>query len=177
MLLQKAAQDFQFELITLSDYLEQEKRISSTWIRELLKNGNLEQAQLLLGHPVSISGHVCQGDQRGRTWGIPTANILLHHKTLPFTGIFIVEFKILNQSAKTYHGAASLGIRPMFSEPRGILEVHLLDFSGDFIWFSSRSDFLKKLRDEEIFSTEAELIQQIHEDIKQCRVFFNECLS
>lgn len=166
----KAAKIYHFKLVTIENILFESQRISSTWVREALANSEFKLAESLLGRPFAFLGRVIHGDKRGRTWGIPTANIALHRLTLPLKGIFLVKVKIIHPIEKGdkpfYFGVASIGYRPMYHTPKGLLEIHLFDFNANLYGALIQVIILKKIRDEEFFASESELIQQIHCDIE-----------
>lgn len=171
-LLEMAAQKYGFELFSIEPYLLNGERVSSTKIRSLLSQGKMFEASQLLGHSFFIMGHVGYGDQRGRKWGFPTANIILSNRKVPIQGIFAV--KLLNLDSKeNYLGVASIGIRPMYYEPKGILEVHLLNFKGNLYGKKVKVIFLKKIRDEMKFSDEIQLVKQIENDVTQAQNYFS----
>jgi riboflavin kinase/FMN adenylyltransferase len=135
------------------------KRVSSSKLREALSLGNLNLAKNLLGRHYSISGKVVYGEQRGRIMGFPTANIHMFHNRPPIKGVFAVK---LNQK----FGVANLGTRPTV---KGIsklqLEVHILNFSKDLYGQYVHITFLKKIRDEIKFESIEALKVQIKKDI------------
>ena len=141
-------------------------RISSTLIRNLLANDNLEEANKYIGRPYSISGKVVHGEKRGRKIGFPTANIHMNHNRPPLKGVFAVKFQ-------NHFGVANLGIRPSIKGERKLqLEVHLLNFSSDLYGQHARVIFLKKLRDEKKFKSLDELKEQIKLDVINAKHFF-----
>lgn len=149
------------------DYMGDGVRVSSTLIRQNLQQGDLERATFNLGRPYSICGRVIVGDGRGRQWGIPTANVVLHRESLPISGVFRVRVKLNEQF---YDGVANIGRRPTVDGSLKLsLEVHLFDFNqsiyGEFIHVF----FIEKLRDEKKFSSVDELINQIHQDIERAK--------
>jgi len=143
-------------------------RISSTSIRNLLANDNLEEANKFMGRPYSISGKVVHGEKRGRQIGFPTANIHMKHNRPPLKGVFAVKFQ-------NYFGVANLGIRPSIKgESKLQLEVHLLNFSSDLYDQHVNVIFLKKLRDEKKFKSLDELKEQIKLDVIKAKLFFEK---
>jgi len=108
-------------------------KISSTQIRDALKQGQPDVAARLLGHHWSIEGRVEHGDKRGRTIGFPTANMELVDCLKPAFGIYAARAKVLeNDNVVSAHdGVSSFGIRPMFEVDRPLLETYLFDFDGD----------------------------------------------
>ena len=108
-------------------------KISSTRIREALQAGRPEDAARLLGHFWSVEARIEHGDGRGRTIGVPTANMRLVDCLKPAFGIYAVRASILEDDhvVARHDGVASFGIRPMFETPTPLLETYLFDFSGD----------------------------------------------
>jgi riboflavin kinase / FMN adenylyltransferase len=106
--------------------------ISSTQIRAALTEGRPRDAAAMLGHWHRIEGEVLHGEKRGRELGYPTANMSVDGLHLPRLGVYAVLVDILTGPQQgTYHGAASLGVRPMFGQNRPNLEAFLFDFNGD----------------------------------------------
>ena len=141
------------------------KRVSSTHVRDALSSGDLILARELLGRHYSISGKVIHGDHRGREMGYPTANIHMFHNRPPIKGVFAVK---LNEK----FGVANLGTRPTI---KGILklhlEVHVLNFSKDLYGQHVHITFLKKIRDEIKFESIENLKIQIKKDIINAEIF------
>ena len=170
-MLKQAAPACGFEVHAMQSVVADGVRVSSTAVREALKDGQMERAQRLLGRPYSISGRVIKGDQFGRKLGFPTANILMKHNRPALSGIFAVEVQGLG--AHALPGAASLGVRPTVkSVPQPCLEVHLLDFSGDIYGSHLQVDFLHKLRDEEKYADVETLKRAIAQDVTNTREYF-----
>jgi riboflavin kinase/FMN adenylyltransferase len=108
-------------------------KISSTQIRDALKQGQPDVAARLLGHYWSVEARVEHGDKRGRTIGFPTANMKLVDCIKPAFGIYAVRAKVLEDDriASTHDGVSSFGLRPMFEVDTPLLETYLFDFDGD----------------------------------------------
>ncbi|MDP0590292.1 MAG: bifunctional riboflavin kinase/FAD synthetase [Candidatus Endonucleobacter bathymodioli] len=138
------------------------KRISSTRVRYALAAGRLEEANQLLGHPLTIIGRVIKGQQLGRELGYPTANIrIARHKT-PTTGVFAVNVYFEN---KCYNAVANVGVRPTVMASMPLLEVHILDFHGDLYGLELRVEFIEKIRDERKFDSLEALTKAISSDV------------
>ncbi len=138
--------------------------ISSTKIRALLQNGNVEKAIKFLERPYSIEGTVIVGDRRGENLGFPTANILPDnsHKLIPADGVYCVKVSINEQQS---FGMLNIGVKPTFgSESKQIIEVNIFNFDGDLYGNKIRVHFLKRLRDEKKFSSKEDLINQLEHD-------------
>lgn len=146
-------------------------RASSTAVRGALADGDMAAASRLLGHPYGITGRVVGGDRLGRELGFPTANVRMSLNRPPLMGIFAVE--VHGVGTAPLAGAASLGVRPTVTDARKpVLEVFLLDFSGDLYRRRLRVDFLHKLRDEAKYPTLEALKTQIALDVQATRGFF-----
>lgn len=169
--LKEAGSRLGFEVESLPTISVENKRASSTAVREALAAGDMQHARALLGRPYSISGHVMHGNKLGRQIGFPTANIQLQHNRPPLSGIFAVEVYGLNGAP--LQGVASLGTRPTVHENgRPTLEVFIFDFRDDLYGRRLRVDFLRKLRDEEKYPDLDLLIAQINRDVDNARAFF-----
>lgn len=103
--------------------------VSSTRIRAALGQGDVALAARLMSRPFTIRGTVVHGDKRGRTIGVPTANMLLGDYVRPRYGVYAVRARL--PDGRWQDGVANLGVRPMFDPPKELLETWLLDWSGD----------------------------------------------
>jgi riboflavin kinase/FMN adenylyltransferase len=143
---------------------------SSTHIRELLAEGDVDGAAALLGRPHEVRGTVVEGDRRGRELGFPTANVAVPGRVcLPADGIYAgtyVDAKGVERPA-----AISLGRRPTFyvDAQMSLLEAHLLDFDGDLYGQPAKVRFVERLRGEERFDSVEALVDQIERDVEQTR--------
>lgn len=138
-----------------------EVKISSTRIREALRDGKPEVAAKLLGHWWTVEGRVEQGDKRGRTIGFPTANVSLEGYLEPALGVYAVRVEIAGRS---YDGVANFGRRPTFDKKDVLLEVHIFDFSSDIYGQQIVVSFIGYLRPETKFSGLDALKAQIAKD-------------
>jgi len=158
------------ELQLLNDHHTNIK-ISSSEIRELLKNGEIEKANNHLYKKFSISGIVIQGDQRGRTIGIPTANLQFPENIIKIPyGVYAVQIKL---SEQTLFGIVNFGMRPTFNKPTSILEVHIFDFDEDIYDKEIEVVFFNKIRDEKKFDGIKELLNQVSLDITVAKKILN----
>jgi riboflavin kinase/FMN adenylyltransferase len=141
---------------------------SSTRIRAHLREGDLAAAERLLGRHWDVDGIVIHGAKRGRTIGVPTANIHPDIALPVSAGIYAVTLSVEGGAPK--HAVASLGTNPTFVDSGGlVLEVHVLDFDGDLYDRRVRTTFVEKLRDEAKFESVDALIAQIQLDIEAAR--------
>jgi riboflavin kinase / FMN adenylyltransferase len=168
--LREAGAKYGFGVIEKGSFLVRGCRVSSSKIRQLLQQGALTEAQQLLGRPYSVTARVVYGDQRGREWGFPTANLPLFRSVPPVQGVFAV--KVFGQDFAA-EGVASIGFRPVFKLKKPLLEVHILDFDRMIYGQRLRVEFLHKIRDEADFKSLDALKQRIQEDVIAARVFFD----
>jgi len=172
VMLKRAAPRLGFEVAALASVMLEGGRVSSTALRQALAAGELERAGRLLGRTYSISGRVVAGDGLGRKLGFPTANVQMKHNRPPLSGIFAV--RLHGAAAEPLRSVASLGVRPTVKQQGApVLEVHVLDFSGDLYRRHVRVEFLHKLRDEEKYADLATLTKQIALDVENTRNYFS----
>ena len=144
--------------------------ISSTNIRRALTDGRPRDAAAMLGHWHRIEGAVLHGEKRGRELGYPTANMSVDGLHLPKLGVYAVLVDILTgPQAGNYHGASSLGVRPMFGENRPNLETFLFDFKGDLYGQHLSIALVDYLRPELKFDGLESLITQMDADCAKAR--------
>ena len=159
---------------------ERGSTISSTRIRELLRDGELEEVREILGRPPSATGRVVRGVQRGRTLGVPTANIDVEAGTIfPGRGVYAARALV---GGRWYRAAVNIGHNPTFrsndEETAHVsIEAFLLDFDGDIYERDIRVDFLHKLRDERRFADVDALVAQMHDDISETAVLRDPALE
>ena len=148
------------------------KKISSTWVRDALAVGDHALVARLLNRPYAMMGRVRGGDQIGRQWGIPTANIYLHRQLTPVHGVYIVYMH--GVAEHPWPGVANVGMRPTINGKRTLLEVHLLDFNQEIYGRYVTVDFCKKLREEVRYPNIDLLKIQIEQDIADARLYFQQ---
>jgi riboflavin kinase/FMN adenylyltransferase len=140
------------------------ERISSSRVREVLAVGNVEEVARLLGRPHRVEGVVVRGAGRGRTIGIPTANLSIPEElAIPARGVYAgwVEFSGRRESA-----VINVGLRPTFDGSGALtVEAHLLGYVGDLYDQSMQLSFTHRLRDEQKFDGIEALVTQIRRDI------------
>ena len=140
------------------------KIVSSTLIRNYLRNGNLDKVNKLLNREWSISGKVQRGRQLGKKIGFPTANIDIKDYVLANPGVYAVKIK--KQTGNNYfHGIANLGYRPTFNGKKLLLEVHIFNFSGNLYNKYLTVEFKKFIRKEKKFKNINQLRKQIKIDL------------
>ena len=155
--------------------------ISSTKIRELIKEGRVKKAALLLGRPYTLYGRVVHGESRGRELGYPTANIRPHYEVIPSDGIYLGKIRI---KSKNWNGLLNIGVQPTFHKGLGlvskgeqgvirgqkrVIEAHIFDFNQKIYGQEIKISFLEKMRDEITFKNSESLKNQIKKDIDKAR--------
>ena len=156
-----------FKLEAVAPVMHDGERISSTRIRQAIRDGNLNAAQQMLGRPYAVVGKVITGKQLGRTLGFPTANLATGAAQLPPDGVWAVRAFL--QDGRDLAGVANLGMRPTVGGDSHSLEVHLLDFSGDLYGQELEIRFQKHLRPEIQFPSVEALRLQIQQDTDDAR--------
>ncbi len=157
--------------VTIAPLMERDDlTVSSTAIREALTRGETREAAAMLGHWHRIDGPVISGEQRGRELGFPTANMSIDGLHPPAFGVYAVLVDVLEGPHKgSYHGAASIGVRPMFGENKANLETYLFDFKGDLYGAPLSVGLVEHLRGEEKFDSLDALITQMGADCDRAR--------
>lgn len=144
--------------------------VSSTAIRTALTEGRTRDAAAMLGHWHRIEGAVLHGDKRGRDLGFPTANMSVERLHPPKFGIYAVLIDVLSGPHQgSYHGAASIGIRPTFGGNVPNCETFIFDFSGDLYGTHVSVALVDYLRPEVAFTTLDALVEQMTADCDQAR--------
>ena len=137
--------------------------VSSTRIRDLLRAGEVNRAAKLLGRPSELAGTVVAGDARGGTLGFPTANLR------PEPGVLVPGYGIYAGAADGHRAAISIGTNPHYGGDERRIEAFLLDFAGDLYGKRLTLELWQRLREEQAFGSEAELVAQIDRDVVATR--------
>lgn len=169
-LLKELAPVYEFEVIEIDAKEVDEVNVSSTKIRDALKEGDVELANSYLGEEFEINGKVVHGEKIGTKLGFPTANIDIESdiKLIPKQGVY--ASKTVLQNGETYYSLLSIGERPTVdSSGKLSIETYLLDFDGNLYGDYVKIKLLKYLREEEKFDTLDELIQAMHKDEETLR--------
>jgi riboflavin kinase/FMN adenylyltransferase len=154
---------FKLRIINVLTY--KGRPISSSYIRTLIKRGDLLRAQVLLGRPVSILGRVIKGQGLGRILGYPTANIIPDHEVLPLSGVYTVRIRLIKE---IFNGICYIGRKPTFikTASKTNIEVHIFNLRGDLYGRKIQIEFIKRIRSEKRFSSIYALAHQIKKDIQ-----------
>ncbi len=149
---------FVVEALTVDDTI-----VSSSKIRDLIKNGEVQKASKLLGRDYPVIGRVIEGTKRGHTLGFPTANLEMTEELYPKPGVYAVRVVRRHQCI---NGVANIGFNPTFDGTSASLEIHLLNFEGDIYGEELQVYFSERIRDEIRFPSTEALIEQIGKDIE-----------
>lgn len=144
-----------------------EVNISSSVVRLLLEEGEMEMANQCLGYRYTLNGHVTNGMQIGRTLGYPTANLQVNdsQKLIPADGVYAVHIRM---GETAYKGVANIGHRPTIDENgQRTIEAHLLDFDGNLYEQPLSIEFVARIRSEQKFASRQALTERIRQDIQQ----------
>ena len=165
----EAGKKLGYSVSAITPYEVDGQIVSSSKIREALREGEIELVNILLGRPYFIRGQVVPGDGRGHTIGIPTANLSLWpERALLKSGVYATQC-IIND--RTYGAVTNIGVRPTFATQHEHLQVeaHLLSFDDQIYGLEVQLDFISHLRDEQKFSGIDALVSQIQQDILQAK--------
>ncbi len=161
--------DDRFETLVMPLFELDGVPVSSSRIRSLLREGEVAEANRLLGTPYVFSAEVARGDQRGRELGYPTANLVpTAGYCTPGHGVYAGRAELAGGETKP--AAINVGTRPMFESVLGeLIEAYLLDFDGDLYGQQLRVEFLERLRGEAVFESVDDLKQQMAVDVEATR--------
>ncbi|QUW24088.1 bifunctional riboflavin kinase/FAD synthetase [Sporosarcina sp. Marseille-Q4063] len=161
----KKLSDGVYETTIVGKVTDNADKISSTRIRKLLSEGNVEDASLLLGRNFRLIGTVVGGEKKGRQLGFPTANVLPSEGSiLPENGVYAVRFIV---DGTSMNGVCNVGVKPTFNNPEvksPMVEVHILDYDGDLYGKEVAVEWVKHIRQEKKFESIDSLISQIEKD-------------
>ena len=163
-LLEKLSHKYGYEVVVIPPLSLGGEIISSTLIRTLIKEGNVEKASMYLGIPYSISGRIVHGFGRGRKLGYPTANLEFDaRKIIPKNGIYLTKVIVDG----LYHwGMTNVGTNPTFNNEGLFIETYILNYNKDLYGARIKLEFLKRIRDEIKFTNMEDLKNQITNDVQ-----------
>ena len=166
-LLKKREIFFKYKTQTITPLNKKNLTVSSTLIRNKIKNGKIEYANKLLGRYWTIEGKVQRGDRRGRTIGFPTCNVDMKNYIVPKLGVYSAKILIGNKTKKK--GIVNVGYRPTFGKKKLILEAHIFSFNKNLYDKRIKIMLIKFIRGEKRFKNILELKKQIKKDIKDAK--------
>jgi len=158
-----------FEVEIVPPVIANDIVVSSTAIRNAVREGRVEDARHLLGRPFALEGEIRIGTGQGRKLVVPTLNLATEQEALPNTGVYATEAVV---QGKTYRAATNVGVRPTFDGTRVTIESHLFDFSEDLTTGKMEVRFWARLRDEQKFSGPDALRRQVLKDIEAAKEYF-----
>lgn len=165
-LLRERAEDIGVEVEEAPPLYMEGERVSSTLIREMLLQGDVEKAGRLLGRPYAMAGRVCAGRGIGAELGFPTANLCPSDAVVPAQGVYAARARV---DGAPFCAAVNIGIAPTIRNEETIVEAHLLDFRGDLAEQELELVFLERIRPEMRFASREELAARIASDVEQVR--------
>lgn len=156
------------KLIVVGKKVMGKERISSTRIRNAISDGNLQEAEHLLGRPYQLTGHVIHGKKLGRRLGIPTANLEMRLPyVVPKFGVYFSQVQVDDRS---FYAVTSIGLNPTVDQRiQPSIEIHILDFHEEIYGHRIRLDLFQLIREEKKFENLDALVRQIHCDIDRVR--------
>jgi len=166
--LKSAGQKYGFKVVVMPPFYFNNVLVRSSLIRQLLTEGQIIQANELLGWLYSFSGNVVRGAGRGRKLGFPTANLRLEvrQKLIPADGVYFVKANLVKNG---YYGILNIGVRKTFNESERTIELYLIDFPDQELYGRVlKVAMLERLRDELKFETAGALNKQMQSDLKLC---------
>ncbi|MDD5467398.1 MAG: bifunctional riboflavin kinase/FAD synthetase [Anaerolineales bacterium] len=161
--------EFSYQVHVMSPFMLGGEPVSSSRIRKLLVDGNVDQIEALLSRPFRLSGNVVPGDGRGHKLGFPTANLeVWAERAIPASGVYVCRAYV---DGAMWGAVTNVGFRPTFDArlDRPIIETHLLGYNQDLYGKSVQLEFIERLRAEKRFSSVDELIDQVNQDIATAR--------
>jgi riboflavin kinase / FMN adenylyltransferase len=168
-LLRELSKRWDFEVDVVPPVTIEGVAVSSTAVREAVRDGRMEDARKLLGRPYALAGQIRPGTGQGRKLIVPTLNLATDQELLPKMGVYATEVAL---DRKVYRAATNVGVRPTFDGARTTVESHLLDFNESRTSGPIEVRFLTRLRDEKKFSGPEALREQVLKDIERAREYF-----
>ena len=170
-LLFKLGQELGFQVQIVEQISNENDRISSTAIRQALRQGHVELAKRMLGRPYSLSGAVVHGEKQGKKLGFPTANIQpdSKYKLIPKPGIYATTVRIRGD---VHESVTYIGVKPTFDGAHKVVEVHVHDFDDSLYDETITVYFFKFLREDRKFNSTDELAEMIKKDKYNATTFF-----
>lgn len=145
--------------------------VSSSMIRTFIENGDVESAEVFLGHNFYVKGKVQEGFKRGHQLGVPTANLSMQAGLVqPKAGVYLAR---VEWDGSIMNAITNVGFNPTFSNPTPSIETHILNFNKNLYGEIIKIEFIKRLRDEKKFNSLLDLKNQIQKDIAVAKVFFS----
>ena len=163
--LKQWGEEFSFNVTAATPVMVEGERVSSTRVRQAVRDGNLVAVREMLGRAYDVVGTVIKGRQLARQLGFPTANVVVHNEQLPPDGVWSLKVR---HKGVLYNGIGNLGRRPTVEQDgaRRLLEIHVFDFNEDLYDEVIEAEFVEYIRKEKKFDSIDELKAQIESDVK-----------
>lgn len=172
-LLEQLGRELGFEVHLAPEVEIDGEKISSTRIRELIREGDMTRCRAMLGRTFFVDGRVETGQRLGRKIGVPTVNLDPFNELFPESGVFITTARF-ETFGRTFEGVTNIGVRPtLYENFAKTIETHILDFHANVYGDQVRLYLHKKIRDEKQFVSALELTTQIQKDIAEAREWFS----
>lgn len=163
-----------FDVVGVEAVGDDDGPISSTRVRREVARGHVEAAWRLLGRAFFVDGRIYRGERMGRRLGYPTINIAAENELLPAHGVYVTAVHIPS-FGRIFPSVTNIGVRPTVYENYQVtVESHILGFAADVYGEDVRLYFLRRLRDERVFSSSMELVSQIRADVRVAETYFVE---
>lgn len=170
-LLSRYARDYGYKLNAFGVIKVNNKAVSSTYIRSLIRQARLGPAEKLLGRKVSVLGTVIKGSSLARRLGFPTANVDPHHEVVPPSGVYAVEIYL---AQKKLFGVCSIGTKPTFNAGKLVhIEVHIFNFHKNIYHKILEIYFVRRIRAQRKFTSQKALTKKIKKDIISAKQLFS----
>ncbi len=169
-LLRELGKRWGFEVDVVPPVTMEGVAVSSTAVREAVRDGRMEDARKFLRRPYTLAGQIRPGTGQGRKLIVPTLNLTTEQELLPKMGVYATEVAL---DGKVYRAATNVGVRPTFDGARTTVESHLLDFNESRTSGPMEVLFFTRLRDEKKFSGPEVLHEQVLKDIERAREYFH----
>jgi riboflavin kinase / FMN adenylyltransferase len=172
-LLRRLGEELGFEAHGVPEVLRHGAPISSTRIRRAVAEGEVEEAEAMLGRPWEMTGRVARGDRMGKRLGWPTVNVDPDHELIPLDGVYATRIRFAGLPGGTFYAAANVGTRPtVYENYQRVVEAHVLDFHADVYGQPVALELCRRLREERMFPTIMDLSAQIGRDVEATREYF-----
>jgi riboflavin kinase/FMN adenylyltransferase len=165
-LLQAMGKAYDFETSVVGPVFIDNEVVSSSAIRNLLREGEARKAARFLGYFYYIEGQVTEGEKRGRQIGYPTANLDTDWDILPKTGVYATRAHI---DGSKLDSITNIGYRPTFGSSKLLIETHIFDFNSDIYGKRLRLEFIERIRDEKRFESVDALVGEIGKDVEKVK--------
>ncbi len=169
--LKKMGEEFDFKVHVIDPIKLNGHLVSSSYVRELIEEGDVKTAREFLGRNYSIQGPVIHGHHTGKAIGFPTANIDTARVQIPGTGVYAV---FVYHGEQRYQGAVNIGFNPTFNRDRLSVEVHIFDFGEKIYGQEIEVEFIDRIRSEMVFQSADALVEQIKKDIEQAKIILEK---